>query len=381
MSIGSTRTICQSERMKNAPLSSIRNIIAYSDKLEQEGRSIIHLELGEPDFGTPAHIIDACKKALDNQEVHYGPIAGTVELRKALSRHCTRYGLEYAPEEILVSTGVVHGVFLSMLAYLDPGDEILVPDPGYLIYFADPHIAQAKPVSYPLREENGFQLDAETLEALITPRTKAILFNTPNNPTGRLVDGALLRAAAEQCRAVGAVLAVDECFLPLSDGAGPGLAPCLAEHPNLLLLRAFTKSYAMAGLRLGYALSANGGLLERMAAAGPPWSVSTPAQAAGLAALEQCSDWPEKARALLASERPALSDGLAALGLEVVPGQANYLLFRAAGAADLNDRILTRGVLIRSCANYHGLGNDWYRVCVGQAEQNRRLLAALKEVL
>ena len=105
------------------------------------------------------------------------------------------------------------------------------------------------------------------------------------------------------------------------------------------------------------------------------------AQAAVLAALEQCSDWPEKARALLASERPALSDGLTALGLEVVPGQANYLLFRAAGAADLKERMLMRGVLIRSCANYHGLGNDWYRVCVGQAEQNRRLLAALKEVL
>ncbi|ERI72096.1 hypothetical protein HMPREF0239_03256, partial [Clostridium sp. ATCC BAA-442] len=89
----------------------------------------------------------------------------------------------------------------------------------------------------------------------------------------------------------------------------------------------------------------------------------------------------EEARALLASERPALSDGLCALGLEVVPGQANYLLFRSAGAADLKERMLTRGVLIRSCANYHGLGNDWYRVCVGQAEQNRRLLAALKEVL
>ncbi|MFR8954442.1 MAG: pyridoxal phosphate-dependent aminotransferase [Flavonifractor plautii] len=206
------------------------------------------------------------------------------------------------------------------------------------------------------------------------------VFPHPNNPTGRLVDGRCC-GGGEQCRAVGAVLAVDECFLPLSDGAGPGLAPCLAEHPNLLLLRAFTKSYAMAGLRLGYALSANGGLLERMAAAGPPWSVSTPAQAAGLAALEQCPDWPEKARTLLASERPALSDGLTALGLEVVPGQVNYLLFRAAGAADLKERMLMRGVLIRSCANYHGLGNDWYRVCVGQAEQNRRLLAALKEVL
>ncbi len=136
-------------------------------------------------------------------------------------------------------------------------------------------------------------MDGGLLDA-IAPGVELVFLCTPNNPTGRLVDGALLRAAAEQCRAVGAVLAVDECFLPLSDGAGPGLAPCLAEYPNLLLLRAFTKSYAMAGLRLGYALSANGGLLERMAAAGPPWSVSTPAQAAGLAALEQCSDWPEK---------------------------------------------------------------------------------------
>ena len=231
---------------------------------------------------------------------------------------------------------------------------------------------------HPLRRENRFDVDGGLLD-VIAPGVELVFLCTPNNPTGRLVDGALLRAAAEQCRAVGAVLAVDECFLPLSDGAGPGLAPCLAEHPNLLLLRAFTKSYAMAGLRLGYALSANGGLLERMAAAGPPWSVSTPAQAAGLAALEQCPDWPGKARALLASERPALSDGLCALGLEVVPGQANYLLFRAAGAADLKERMLMRGVLIRSCANYHGLGNDWYRVCVGQAEQNRRLLAALRE--
>ena len=98
-------------------------------------------------------------------------------------------------------------------------------------------------------------------------------------------------------------------------------------------------------------------------------------------AAVSASSYSEKARALLASERPALSDGLTALGLEVVPGQANYLLFRAAGAADLKERMLMRGVLIRSCANYHGLGNDWYRVCVGQAEQNRRLLAALKEVL
>ena len=102
---------------------------------------------------------------------------------------------------------------------------------------------------------------------------------------------------------------------------------------------------------------------------------------AGLAALEQCSDWPEKARALLASERPALSDGLTALGLEVVPGQANYLLFRAAGAADLKERMLMRGVLIRSCANYPGLGPGYYRVAVRTRRENQVLLSELKEVL
>ena len=231
-----------------------------------------------------------------------------------------------------------------------------------------------------LRRENHFDVDEGILEA-IGPDTELVFLCTPNNPTGRLIDPALLLAAAERCRSLGVVLAVDECFLPLSDGAGPGLAPYLEAYPNLVLLRAFTKSYAMAGLRLGYALCADTALLDRMAASGPPWSVSSPAQAAGLAALEQCPHWPEQARTLLAEERPTLADGLAALGLDVVPGQANYLLFRAAGVADLKERMLTQGVLIRSCANYHGLGEDWYRVCVGPTEQNRRLLAALREVL
>ena len=289
-----------------------------------------------------------------------------------------REAVRVAPEQVLCGGGAAELIF--RLAYALRPRRALITAPAFSEYEEALTAAGCAVTRHPLRRENRFDVDGGLLD-VIAPGVELVFLCTPNNPTGRLVDGALLRAAAEQCRAVGAVLAVDECFLPLSDGAGPGLAPCLAEHPNLLLLRAFTKSYAMAGLRLGYALSANGGLLERMAAAGPPWSVSTPAQAAGLAALEQCSDWPEKARALLASERPALSDGLTALGLEVVPGQANYLLFRAAGAADLKERMLMRGVLIRSCANYHGLGNDWYRVCVGQAEQNRRLLAALKEVL
>ena len=256
MSTGSTRPIRQSERMKNAPLSNIRNIIAYADRLEREGRSIIHLELGEPDFNTPAHIVDACKKALDNQEVHYGPITGTLELRKALSRHCARYGLEYAPEEILVSTGVVHGVFLSMLAYLDPGDEILVPDPGYLIYFADPHIAQAKPVSYPLREDIHFQLDAGTLEALVTPRTKAILICSPANPCGSVLNRDSLAAVADLAVRHNLLVLSDEIYSDMTyDGPMP---PSIASLPGMrertIVLNGFSKYYAMTGWRLGYML-------------------------------------------------------------------------------------------------------------------------------
>ena len=323
-------------------------------------------------LGTPPGVLEAVRRGLP--QLHRYPDPYCRQLVQAIAAH------EQVPASYVLCGNGAADLIYAYCAALRPRTAV-EPAPTFAEYGLGLAQVGCRVAPYFLHQAENFDLDEGFLPFLEEKKPEVVFLCTPNNPTGRLVDGALLRAAAEQCRAVGAVLAVDECFLPLSDGAGPGLAPCLAEYPNLLLLRAFTKSYAMAGLRLGYALSANGGLLERMAAAGPPWSVSTPAQAAGLAALEQCPDWPEKARALLESERPALSDGLAALGLEVVPGQANYLLFRAAGAADLKDRTLTRGVLIRSCANYHGLGNDWYRVCVGQAEQNRRLLAALKEVL
>ena len=282
-----------------------------------------------------------------------------------------------APEQVLCGSGAAELIF--RLAFALRPRRALVTAPTFSEYEAALSAAGCAVTRHLLRRERNFDVDEGLLEA-IGPDTELVFLCTPNNPTGRLIDQELLLAAAEKCRDLGAVLAVDECFLPLSCG-GPGLAPWLVEYPNLLLLRAFTKSYAMAGLRLGYALCADTALLERMSAGGPPWSVSTPAQAAGLAALTQCPDWPEKARAFLEGERPALAEGLSALGLDVVPGQANYLLFRAAGVADLKERMLTQGVLIRSCANYHGLGEDWYRVCVGQAEQNRRLLAALSEVL
>ena len=318
----------------------------------------------------PPQVGEAAARAAANAAPYPDPLCRA--LRAAIAAHDG-----VAPEQVLCGSGAAELIFRLACA-LRPR-RALVTAPTFSEYEGALSPAGCAVARHLLRRERNFDVDEGLLEA-IGPDTELVFLCTPNNPTGRLISRDLLLRIAEKCRDLGAVLAVDECFLPLSCG-GPGLAPWLVEYPNLLLLRAFTKSYAMAGLRLGYALCADTALLERMSAGGPPWSVSTPAQAAGLAALTQCPHWPEKARAFLEGERPALAAGLSALGLDVVPGQANYLLFRAAGVTDLKESMLTQGVLIRSCANYHGLGEDWYRVCVGQAEQNRRLLAALREVL
>lgn len=321
-------------------------------------------------LGMPPQVGEAAARAAAQASPYPDPLCRA--LRAAIAAHDG-----VTPEQVLCGGGAAELIF--RLAFALRPRRALVTAPTFSEYEGALSAAGCAVTRHLLRRERNFDVDEGILEA-IGPDVELVFLCTPNNPTGRLIDQGLLLRIAEKCRGLGAVLAVDECFLPLACG-GPGLAPWLVEYPNLLLLRAFTKSYAMAGLRLGYTLSADTALLERLSLSGPPWSVSTPAQAAGLAALTQCPDWPSQARAFLERERPALAEGLSALGLDVVPGQANYLLFRAAGTADLKESMLTQGVLIRSCANYHGLGEDWYRVCVGQAEQNERLLAALREVL
>ena len=153
------------------------------------------------------------------------------------------------------------------------------------------------------------------------------------------------------------------------------MAPYLAQYPELFLLRAFTKTYAVPGLRLGYGLGAPE-LVERLMTWGPCWNVSGIAQAAGLACCA-LPHWPQKGRELLEQCRPMLGQELARLGCHVVPGEANYLLFRLPGVSDLKERLLRRGVLVRSCANYRGLGPDWYRVAVRQEKDTIRFLRVL----
>ena len=321
-------------------------------------------------LGMPAPVAEAARQAADQSARYPDPLCR--DLRRAIAAHDG-----VGEEQVVCGNGAADLIF--RLAFALKPRKALVTAPTFSEYEEALTCMGCEMVRYTLDQSKNFDLDAGFVDA-IGPDTDLVFLCTPNNPTGRLIDGDLLEGVLDRCGAVGAVLAVDECFLPLATG-GPGLAPRLKDHPNLVLLRAFTKSYAMAGLRLGYGLSADCNLLERLSSFAQPWSVSAPAQAAGTAAFTRCPQWPEQARALVERERPVLAAGLEGLGCRVVPSQANYLLFQAEHITDLKEKLLQRGILLRSCANYHNLGPDWYRVCVKGGGENRRLLAALKEVL
>lgn len=203
----------------------------------------------------------------------------------------------------------------------------------------------------------------------------------PNNPTGILTPSSIVKKLLDKAKALNVRVCLDECFLDfVKNEEDYSAATWLAEYPNLIILKSFTKMYAIPGLRLGYVLCADTELLNRMRLAGQPWSVSEPAQAAGIAALK-AEGFREKTIELVERERAFLKEKLEEVGLRVCDGHANYLCFQAAGDTTLADRMQAEGILIRRCANYHGLGPDFYRTAVRGHVENEKLLTVLKKVL
>jgi len=202
---------------------------------------------------------------------------------------------------------------------------------------------------------------------------------SPNNPTGKSIEPALLLSILDRCRETGTWLFLDECFQDLCDEEKAfSLIDRLEASDRVLILRAFTKTYGMAGVRLGYAVSKHSGLLSEMSETVQPWNVSTVAQRAGLAALD-CHAWAKEARDLFRTEKAYLYGALDALGVNVYPGDANYLLL--SGVPDLYEKLLLRGILVRDCQNYRGLINGDVRIAVRTHEENAALIAAMREVL
>lgn len=315
-------------------------------------------------LGMPPEVAAAARAAVAEADRYPDPYC--TALREAIAE---RDGVD--PNEIICGAGAGDLIFRLCLA-LRP-KRAMVTAPAFSEYEHGLTLAGCTAERYPLHPEKNFDLDEGILN-VIDGGLDVLFLCTPNNPTGRLIPHALLRQIADRCQTQGTRLIVDECFLELS--AGTPMKP----EGNIFLLRAFTKTYAIPGLRLGYGLCADRDLLERLYVTAQPWTVSNVAQAAGIAACG-CKDWPERGRELLLRERPRLAEGLRELGLTVFEGQANYLLFRAPGRDSLREDLLKRGILIRSCGNFEGLSNDYYRVCVRTGGDNARLLQALREVL
>ena len=280
------------------------------------------------------------------------------------------------PDWCLCGSGAADLIYRAVLAKRPA--RALVTAPAFSEYEAALDLVRCKTDRFPLREAEDFGLNEGFLEA-VGPETDMVFLCQPNNPTGRAVPRPLLVRALERCRAVNALLVVDECFCDFLDDPGAfTMKGLLGKYPNLLILKAFTKLYAMAGLRLGYCLCSDRALLDAMRGAGQPWAVSGPAQAAGIAALRE-TEYVQAVRALIRTERPRLAGELARLGFRVIPGEANYLLFHT--KTPLIQPLRERGILLRDCGNYHGLGAGWYRTAVRTGEENARLTAALEEIL
>ena len=320
-------------------------------------------------LGMPPQVRQAAEASITDA-VHYPDPA----CRKLTAGIAARDGVK--PEQVLCGAGAADLIF--RLVWAERPRRAMVTAPTFSEYGQALRAAGAEVISHRLRREDGFDLTEDILRH-IDHDLDMLFLCTPNNPTGRTIPTQLLETIARRYGEMGVRLVVDECFLELTDGA-QGMAGRLEEFPTLFLLRAFTKSYAIPGLRLGYCLTADRPLLEKMEACAPAWAVSVPAQAAGLAALEQ-PGWPQQARAVIGPARERLLSELGELGLEVWPGQANYLLFRAPGQCDLKERMAERGILLRSCANYDGLGPDYYRAAVRLPEENERLISTLRAVL
>jgi threonine-phosphate decarboxylase len=228
-------------------------------------------------------------------------------------------------------------------------------------------------VLHRLNEAEGFALTRRYLEDLVPGLDMAFLCN-PNNPTGRLIEPDLLAEILRRCRELRILLVMDECFLPFTGATS--LTGSLG--PGLVVAKAFTKTFGLAGLRMGYALGPDSAFAETLAGAGQRWSVSVPAQIASCAAL-QCLPWLEQGRRIIETERPYLAEELRSLGFRVFDSDANFLLFHS--ELPLFRGLMERGILIRDCSSFHGLDGRYYRCCVKQREQNETFIGMIREVL
>ncbi len=243
------------KRMEALGTETAFEVLAKAKALEKRGKEIVHLEIGEPDFDTPKNVKEAAVKALNSGYTHYTPSAGIPELRQAIADYISKTrSIPVSPEEVVVTPGAKPIMFFSVLALVNPGEEVLYPNPGFPVYESLINFVGAKPVPIPLKEENDFSLDPEYVKGVITKKTKMIIINSPENPTGGVITREQLKVIAD-CIAGRDDLFVlaDEIYSRIIyEGKHESITQFEGMKDKTILLDGFSKTYAMTGWRLGY---------------------------------------------------------------------------------------------------------------------------------
>ena len=249
-----THKLRLAECMSRLGTESAFDVLVRARELEAEGKEVIHLEIGEPDFPTAANIVEAAKQALDNGWTHYGPPAGFPELRQAVAEDVgRRRGISVDPSEVVITPGAKPIMFYTILALVEPGDEVLYPDPGFPIYASMINFVGATPVPYSMVEDRGFDIDVNEIVGKLSSRTRLMIVNSPNNPTGGVISRPQMENLAGALKDRDVMVLADEIYSRLIyTGEHVSLAAFPQLRDRIIILDGFSKTYAMTGWRLGY---------------------------------------------------------------------------------------------------------------------------------
>ena len=356
------------------------SVLARAKELERQGRDIVHLEIGEPDFDTPRHIGEAAAEAIRAGHTHYGPSAGLTEFREVAAQYlATTRGIDVDSAQVLVGTGAKPFLFFTILAVCDPGDEVIYPDPGFPIYESAIRWSGAVPVALPLREERDFAFDLADLEARLSPRTKLVILNSPHNPTGGALTVPETTDTAALLADSGAWVLSDEVYSQLlyeGDFASVASFPGMAERT--VVLDGLSKTYAMTGWRCGFAAVPEP-LVDPLVrffvnstSCVPPFI-----QLAGVAALTGPQDQPAAMREEFRRRRDFVVAGLNELpGVSCrMPHGAFYAFPNVSavplGADELATRLLEEaGVALLAGSAFGNVGTENLRISYANSEEN-----------
>ena len=357
------------ERMSRIGVESAFDVLVRARALEAQGKSVIHLEIGEPDFPTPPHIVEAAKKALDEGWTHYGPTQGFPDLREAIARYISSTrGIRVRAENVSVTPGAKPIIFFPMLALLEPGDEVIYPNPGFPIYESMIRFLGATPVPIPLEELRGFSFDLDLFRSRLSGRTKMVVLNSPHNPTGGVIPASDLKHIADMLRDRDVMVLSDEIYCQTSYTDEPPVS--IASFPGMLektiILDGFSKTYAMTGWRMGYGVMPKW-LVEAVTKLMVNSNSCTASftQRAGLAALTGPQDCVSQMVAEFRRRRDAICAGLNQIpGFRCrVPGGAFYAFANIQGTGmdskELADFLLYEGgvsCLDGGCFGEYGKG-------------------------